>query len=97
MFFLLLVGIDAIFHTVAFSVDSGGFGVMHEPLGHRFCFSADEGRTWDVDAQLHVGTDLKDHGYPTTAELAPGSFLSVYYRKDRADERPCLMMTRWQG
>ncbi|MFA7157676.1 MAG: sialidase family protein [Kiritimatiellia bacterium] len=72
------------------------FGVRHEPLGNRFCFSSDEGRTWDVAGQLHVGgAPDKDLGYPATAEMAPGSFLSVYYRKDHADEKPCLMMTRW--
>ncbi|MFN2350870.1 MAG: exo-alpha-sialidase, partial [Kiritimatiellia bacterium] len=73
------------------------FGVRHEPLGFRFCFSSDEGRTWDVAGQLHVGTDLKDLGYPATAETTPGCFVSVYYQKDRADEKPCLMMTRWKG
>lgn len=74
------------------------FGVRHEPLGHRFCFSADEGRTWDVAGQLHVGgPDTKDLGYPASAEVAPGRFLSVYYRKDQPQEKPCLMMTLWQG
>lgn len=73
------------------------FSVRHKPLGHRFCFSSDEGHTWDVGGQLHVVTDLGDLGYVATAETAPGSFLSVYYQKDRAEEKPCLVMTRWKG
>ena len=35
-------------------------------------------------------------GWPTVG-TAPGSFLSVYYQKDRAEEKPCLVMTRWKG
>lgn len=73
------------------------FSVRHEPLGFRFCFSSDEGRTWDVENQLHVGTDLGDLGYPATTEVAPGEFLSVYYGRDRDGEKPCLIMTRWKG
>ena len=73
------------------------FSVRHQPLGHRFCFSNDEGKTWDTDGQLHVGSDLGDLGYVSTAEAAPGSFVSVYYQIDRDGEKPCLMMTRWKG
>ncbi len=72
--------------------------VRHEPYGHRFCFSRDEGRTWDVDNELFVEAGLNtDIGYPATAEVSPGIFLSVYYRNDRPNEKPCLMMTRWKG
>ena len=75
------------------------FAVRHEPQGHRFCFSSDEGGAWDVSEQLFVEANLRDTdlGYPATAEVAPGSFLSVYYAKDCAEEKPCLMMTRWKG
>ncbi len=73
------------------------FGVRHDPIGFRFCFSEDDGKTWDVDNQLHVSAGNKDLGYPATAEVAPGSFVSVYYQKDSAGEKPCLMTTRWRG
>ncbi len=73
------------------------FSVRHQPLGHRFCFSSDEGKTWDTDGQLHVGTELGDLGYVSTAEAAPGHFVSVCYQRDREGEKPCLMMTRWKG
>lgn len=73
------------------------FSVRHQPLGVRFCFSNDEGKTWDVDNQLHVTSELGDLGYPATTEVAPGSFVSVYYGRDNENEKTCLMMTRWEG
>lgn len=71
----------------------------HEPQGNRFCFSEDEGKTWNIDDHLFVEAAVRDtdQGYPSTAEVAPGEFLSVYYQKDQPDEKPCLMMTRWEG
>ncbi len=73
------------------------FSVRHEPLGHRFCFSSDEGLSWNVDNQMHVGSDIGDLGYTATTEIEPGRFLSVYYQRERVNEKPCLMMTRWKG
>lgn len=72
------------------------FSVRHEPLGIRLCFSNDEGKTWDVDNLLHITRRLGDLGYPATAEVAPGSFVSVYYSRDNEQEKPCLMMARWE-
>jgi len=73
------------------------FSVRHKPLGHRFCFSHDEGKSWATDGQLQVDIELGDHGYVSTAEVLPGHFVSVYYQRDREGEKPCLMMTRWKG
>lgn len=74
-------------------------GVRHEPQGHRFVFSHDEGETWDADDALFVPAPLKDSdlGYPATAEVEPGTFVSVYYAKEAQGEKTCLMMTRWKG
>lgn len=72
--------------------------IRHEPPGQRFCFSTDEGRTWDIENQLTL-TDAPsgDLGYPATVELDDGTLLSIYYQRERLDEKPCLMMTRWRG
>lgn len=74
-------------------------GVRHEPQGIRYCFSRDEGRTWDVDDHLFEQSDVlnSDLGYPATAEVEPGRFVSVYYRKEDEGKKTCLMMTRWKG
>jgi len=73
------------------------YAIRHDPPGERFCFSSNEGKSWDVENQLtlHDAPD-GDLGYPSTVELANGTFVSVYYQKENAGEKPSLMMTRWQ-
>ncbi len=72
--------------------------IRHDPPGERFCFSHDEGQTWDVANQLELkNAPCGDLGYPSTVELGDNKFLSVYYRREFVEEKPCLMMTRWQG
>lgn len=73
------------------------FSVRHDPLGFRFCFSNDEGKSWDVANQLHIKAEFNDLGYPATAEVSPGQFVSVYYQRYSQNHKPFLMMTRWKG
>lgn len=71
--------------------------IRHQPPGQRFCFSNDEGESWDVENQLTLAdAPSGDLGYPASAELADGTILSVYYQREQLDEKPCLMQTRWR-
>ncbi|MCA1809937.1 MAG: glycoside hydrolase, partial [Lentisphaerae bacterium] len=72
--------------------------IRHQPPGQRFCLSADEGLTWDIANQLTLqDAPDGDLGYPASVELDDGTLLSVYYQKERAGEKPCLMSTHWRA
>lgn len=74
------------------------YSYRHAPYGERACVSADGGKTWDYQNEIVLRDDgpNSDLGYPATVECADGSLLSVYYQREKIDEKPCLMTTRWQ-
>ncbi|MBV9222154.1 MAG: exo-alpha-sialidase [Methylobacteriaceae bacterium] len=61
-------------------------GCRRPPYGIAIYFSADLGRSFDLDAPLHVRTGLptKDLGYPTAALRNDGSLFVAYYYRDAA-------------
>jgi len=73
------------------------YSARHQPPGHRVAISDDEGQIWVECLCEHAPTDIHpdDIGYPSTARCSDGTFVSVYYQPERADEKPCLMMTRF--
>lgn len=74
------------------------YGHRRPPYGQRACLSNDEGRTWDLAHEIAIVDDAPDGdlGYPASAQLGDGSILTVYYQKDRPDEKTCLMGTHWR-
>lgn len=74
------------------------YAIRHEPPGQRFCFSNDEGQTWEVDNEVHFPVAPSgDLGYPATAQCQDGTLVTIYYQQEKRDEKPCLMMTRWKA
>jgi len=73
------------------------YGHRRDPMGQRCCLSRDHGQTWEIQntIQFPCAPDA-DHGYPSTVELAPGEFLTVYYQIHPPDTFPSLMATRWK-
>ena len=72
------------------------YGWRGEAPGQRVAFSRDGGRTWSLDWILREDGPTPDLGYPSTVELADGSFCTVYYQKVRADDLNCaLMVSHW--
>lgn len=69
------------------------FGHRREPNGNQIAVSEDHGRSWSEP--LPINTDSSgDFGYPSTVELTPGRFLTLWY--DRKDcERTYLRLARW--
>ena len=66
------------------------------PFGERACLSENEGRTWLVDDEIVLCDALdSDMGYPATAEILPGEFLTVYYQRHEAGEKVSINATRW--
>jgi hypothetical protein len=68
-------------------------GHRREPNGNQIAISEDDGKSWGEP--LPINTDSAgDFGYPSTVELAPGRFLTLWYdRKDR--EQTYLRLARW--
>ena len=69
------------------------YGWRGEDPGQRMAFSRDGGRTWSLDWILRDDGPSSDLGYPSTVELADGSFRTVYYQKVHADDLNCALMT----
>jgi len=74
------------------------YGFRHPPYGQRACLSADEGRTWDTAHEIVLRDDApsSDLGYPSTAQCADGTLVTVYYQQESAGEMTRLMATRWR-
>ena len=67
-----------------------------EPYGIKAMFSRDGGKTWDKDNYICQSACLtSDIGYPSTAELADGSLLTVFYTKT-AQYTSAIMAQRWR-
>jgi hypothetical protein len=69
------------------------FGHRREPFGNYVSISEDNGKNWSK--ALPINTDSAgDMGYPSTVELTPSRFLSVWYDTAERD-RTYLRSARW--
>src|SRR5690606_19667213 len=68
-------------------------GHRRDPRGNQISISEDNGKSWGE--ALAINTDSAgDLGYPSTVELAPGRFLSLWY--DSLDrDQTYLRTARW--
>jgi sialidase-1 len=73
------------------------YGYRRPPYGIRACFSDDGGRTWDIEREVVLRDDgaSRDLGYPSTAELADGTLVTVYYFHGEDGVR-YIAATRWR-
>lgn len=72
------------------------YGHRRKPFGNQARLSADNGQTWGEPMTISgdgIGGDL---GYPSTVELADGSFLTVWYEKMKEPKRAVLRMAKWK-
>jgi hypothetical protein len=72
------------------------YGHRRPPFGNQARLSEDGGRTWSgamVISHDGAGGDL---GYPSTAELADGSLLTIWYERMRDNPRAVLRQARWR-
>ena len=73
------------------------YGKRRPPYGEYACISRDGGTTWEAEDELLVcASHDADLGYPASVQQADGSIWTVYYQKDKPDEKPCLMGTHWR-
>jgi hypothetical protein len=67
-------------------------GVRYEPRGTHVAWSDDHGQTWSKAAlNTDSGGDL---GYPSTVEIEPGVFLTLWYDQ-QGQTNTFLRLARW--
>lgn len=72
------------------------YGNRNAPFGIKVMFSKDSGSTWDKGYDLYVNGVSEDLGYPSTAELADGSMLTVFYAHRKENEPAVILQQRWK-
>lgn len=73
------------------------YGHRRKPFGNQARMSSDHGRTWSEPITLSgdgIGGDL---GYPSTVELADGSFLTVWYEQMAGSPKSVLRQAHWSA
>ncbi|MCA9054739.1 MAG: exo-alpha-sialidase [Planctomycetaceae bacterium] len=72
------------------------YGHRRAPIGNQARVSDDEGRTWSEPMLISDDATSTDLGYPSTAELADGSLLSIWYEKLADRPVSVLRQARWK-
>ncbi|MCB1076408.1 MAG: exo-alpha-sialidase, partial [Verrucomicrobiae bacterium] len=72
------------------------YGHRRQPFGNQARISADEGATWSEAMILSGDGPGGDLGYPSTVELADGSFLTVWYESMKGAPHAVLRQATWK-
>jgi photosystem II stability/assembly factor-like uncharacterized protein len=68
-------------------------GHRREPHGNRIAISEDNGKSWSESQPINTDS-AGDFGYPSTIEITPGRFLSLWY-DSKDGPQTCLRLARW--
>jgi len=71
------------------------YGHRRAPFGNQARLSKDHGRTWSEPMTISGDGASGDLGYPSTAELADGTMLTVWYELMKGSPRAALRQARW--
>ncbi len=75
------------------------YGYRHDPYGNRISVSADNGNSWSRPLTLSAEEAHRDIGYPSSAELADGNMLSIWYEAvpvpGAATKQGVVRQARW--
>lgn len=72
------------------------YGHRRAPLGNQARLSIDHGQTWSAPMVFHGDASSGDLGYPSTVEIQPGQFVTVWYEKLKDLPMAQLRMARWR-
>jgi len=72
------------------------YGHRRAPLGNQVRLSDDNGQTWSAPMIIYGEAASGDLGYPSTVELSPGNFVTVWYEKVKGNVFAQLRMARWR-
>jgi len=71
------------------------YGYRRKPFGNQARVSEDYGRTWSAAMVVSDDGEGGDLGYPSTAQLADGSLLTVWYESRSGFPGAVLRQARW--
>ncbi len=71
------------------------YGYRRTPIGNQARVSREDGRTWSAPLTISSDADSGDVGYPSTAELADGALLPVWYEKLKDSANAVPRQARW--
>ena len=72
------------------------YGHRRAPLGNQARISNDSGQTWSDAMVLYGDASSGDLGYPSTVEISPGHFVTVWYEKLKGNALAQLRMAKWR-
>ncbi len=72
------------------------YGHRRAPLGNQARLSDDNGKTWSEPMIIQGDASSGDLGYPSTAEIEPGHFATVWYEKLKGNKLAQLRMAKWR-
>jgi hypothetical protein len=72
------------------------YGYRQVPFGNQARISTDHGKSWSDPILLSQDGTSGDLGYPSTVELADGSFLTVWYESVKDPKLAVLRQARWK-
>jgi len=71
------------------------YGYRRPPFGNQVRLSTDHGKTWSAPHNISgdgIGGDL---GYPSTVEVEPNRFVTVWYERMKESPLAQLRQARW--
>lgn len=71
------------------------YGYRRAPFGNQARTSTDHGRSWSDPIVISDDGASGDLGYPSTAELASGELITVWYESLKVSARAVLRQARW--
>jgi sialidase-1 len=71
------------------------YGWREKPMGIRGKISRDHGKSWSHEIVLTSDAATWDLGYPSTAQLADGSLVTVWYEAPAGSHRAQLRQAKW--
>ncbi|MEN3940278.1 sialidase family protein [Prosthecobacter sp. SYSU 5D2] len=72
------------------------YGHRRAPFGNQARISRDHGRTWSSPLMISEDGQGQDLGYPSSAELADGTLLTVWYERLKGDKKTVLRQAHWK-
>jgi hypothetical protein len=72
------------------------YGHRRPPFGNQARISSDHGKTWSDPIILSGDGKGGDLGYPSTVELADGTFLTVWYESMKEPKLAVLRQAKWK-
>ncbi len=72
------------------------YGHRRSPFGNQARLSADAGKTWSEPVIISADGQGADLGYPSTVEITPGQFITVWYELMPQSPKAVLRLARWR-